>query len=140
MNFDFKIKAYNIICIIVILLSFFFTCFSNPGIISKEIWNEKKITEKYKDLSRFNRCKICHIYTPKFMRSEHCDNCGLCIEKQIHHCFIFGKCVGKKNFFAYFSFVLFFIIYWCRTFVLILFAIYIKYFSIYKYFNLFAPW
>ena len=114
----------NAIVIVFLILSFFFNCFLNPGIIEKEIWNAKKIKESYQDLSRFQCCEKCEICVPKFMKSKHCDSCGLCVENCSHHSFIFGKCIGKNNFFIYYSFILLIIMFALRSLILILLIIY----------------
>ena len=122
----------NTIGIVLFVLSFFFNCFLNPGIVEKETWNSKKIKESYQDLSRFKCCEKCDICVPKFMKTQHCDSCGLCIENSSHHSFIFEKCIGKYNFFIFFSFVLFAIMYVTRTALLFLIIIYIKICSNFK--------
>ena len=74
----------------------------------------------------FVYCQKCHIYIPKFMHSEHCDNCGFCFENQSNHSFIFSKCIGKYNHFIYISFLSLFIVYVTRTLLLILIVIVYK--------------
>ena len=108
------------IILFFLIISFFITCFSNPGIVVKKKFHEKKIKEKYSDLTMFVYCQKCHIYIPKFMHSEHCDSCGICFENQSHHSFIFSKCIGKYNHFIYISFLSLFIVYVTRTLLLIL--------------------
>ena len=66
------------------------------------------------------------------MKTQHCDSCGLCIENSSHHSFIFEKCIGKYNFFIFFSFVLLAIMYVTRTALLFLIIIYSKICSNFK--------
>ena len=102
---------FKISIITFFIISFFFTCFSNPGIVEKEKWDEKIIKEKYNDFTRFKYCKKCHIFVPKFFKSQHCNVCGICVEKQSHHSFIFSKCIGKYNLFFYHLFLFLFLVY-----------------------------
>ena len=57
----FPIISHITIVDIISVLSFFFVCFANPGIINDKKYSEKEIKEKYKVLRRFNCCQICHI-------------------------------------------------------------------------------
>ncbi|ETV66378.1 hypothetical protein H257_17165 [Aphanomyces astaci] len=38
---------------------------------------------------------ICDVHQSR--HTEHCDDCGVCIEKYDHHCPWMGKCIGKAN-------------------------------------------
>ena len=107
------------IILFFLIISFFITCFSNPGIVLKEKWDEKIIKEKYNDFTRFKYCKKCHIFVPKFFKTQHCNVCGICVEKQSHHSFIFSKYIGKYNLFFYLLFVFLFLVYAVRIFNMI---------------------
>ena len=101
----FPIISHITIVDIISVLSFFFVCFANPGIINDKKYSEKELKEKYKVLRRFNCCQICHICVPETIKIGHCEYCGRCIIEQNHHSFIFGKCIGKYTFFVYFIFI-----------------------------------
>ena len=40
-------------------------------------------------------CRICCVESKK--TTEHCDDCGVCIEEYDHHCVFFSKCIGGGN-------------------------------------------
>ena len=113
----FPIISHITIVDIISMLSFFFVCFANPGIINDKKYSEKEIKEKYKVLRRFNCCQICHICVPETIKIGHCEYCGRCIIEQNHHSFIFGKCIGKYTFFVYFIFIFSEIIIVCRILI-----------------------
>lgn len=37
---------------------------------------------------------------------EHCDDCNVCIEGLDHHCGFFNKCIGGKQKYAFYLFLL----------------------------------
>ena len=101
---NFEITSYyllNYAWNYISLISFFFVCLANPGIIDIKEYSETKIKEKYKILRRFTSCKKCNIIVPETIKFEHCEDCKRCIMNQTHHSIIFGKCIGKNTFFTY---------------------------------------
>ena len=90
----------------VSLISFLFICFANPGIIDIKKYFVDDINEKYQGLDRFRCCIKCNIYLPEPIKYEHCQHCGRCIFDKSHHSSIFGKCIGKYNYYSYYIFIL----------------------------------
>ena len=52
---------------------------------------------KKEEKSKYTKCKICNIITPKNLNAIHCYYCDVCVIDHDHHCTCFGKCVGKNN-------------------------------------------
>ena len=85
---------------------FFYLCFGfmiyfyfnrcaliNPGIVQSK--------NRTADSNGF--CSICQVYFNPNNNVEHCDMCGICVEKMDHHCIWVGKCVGKNNKFSFYA-------------------------------------
>jgi len=57
-------------------------------------------------------CSVCNIHQP--LRTKHCNDCERCVSRYDHHCFFVGTCVGQKNHFVFWVFLMFqsFVIVW----------------------------
>ena len=67
---------------------------TNPGIPS-----EKKHYDINDLNSNYRQCNKCNcIFRKKdSTKVNHCEECGICVEKYEHHSNLATKCIGKKN-------------------------------------------
>ena len=110
----------KILCFIDLFL--YFICFlKNPGIPPKELWIENYFKNKNNKDNNINFsikiCKDCKIIIENNQYIEHCKICNVCIMEMSYHCFWIGKCIGKKNKFYFYSFLL-------NSFILLLYLIF----------------
>lgn len=83
------------------LISIYFLLFiKNPGIPSLN--NSTPSFKSNKSLvnnenNSFILCSICSLNHYSNSNTQHCFECGVCIERYDHHCPWIGKCVGKGN-------------------------------------------
>ena len=78
--------------------SFIYTVLINPGIPERKYYSKNYIQNiKKEEKSKYIKCKICNIITPKELNVSHCYYCNVCVINPDHHCTCFGKCVGKNN-------------------------------------------
>lgn len=54
-------------------------------------------------LTTGQRCHTCNLVQPR--GCSHCDFCQVCIEGFDHHCPWMGKCIGKSNLCAFYTFI-----------------------------------
>lgn len=102
---------------LVLLVS---TAFSDPGIMPRakvyeESFDPRTKLNRTKPPPRYHNlvlrghpwsikyCTTCNIYRPP--RCTHCSVCENCIERFDHHCPWLGNCIGKRNYWLFFSFV-----------------------------------
>ena len=67
------------------------------------VYNHNSVQKKISNIKRY--CRICQAYQP--LRVKHCHSCDRCIATFDHHCPWMANCIGQKNKFFYFLFLLF---------------------------------
>uniref|UniRef100_A0A7S1MFG2 Palmitoyltransferase n=1 Tax=Alexandrium catenella TaxID=2925 RepID=A0A7S1MFG2_ALECA len=126
---EFFATRYSIVMPIVVglmqaasLLLLVCTAFSDPGIMPRqkdyaEQYDPRSNTYRAKQPPRYfevlvrghpfklKYCTTCNIYRPP--RCTHCSVCENCIERFDHHCPWIGNCIGKRNYWLFYSFVSF---------------------------------
>ena len=107
--------------------SFLYTIIVNPGIPERKYYTRNYIRNINKeDKSKYNRCKICNIITPKTLNVTHCYYCNVCVINHDHHCTCFGKCVGRNNCCTFYTSLVSIPLYMVMGFItLVAYAIYI---------------
>ena len=107
--------------------SFLYTIIINPGIPGRKYYSRNYIRNiKKEEKSKYIRCKICNIITPKSLNATHCFYCNVCVINHDHHCTCFGKCVGRNNCFSFYTALVTIPVYMVWGFIaLVAYAIYI---------------
>jgi len=121
-------ERYSIIFPIVGLLTqvgslvlLFATAMSDPGIMPRqkhfqEYYDSKSKSFRSRQPPRYfetivrghpfkvKYCATCNFYRPP--RCTHCSVCENCIERFDHHCPWIGNCIGKRNYWLFYSFIM----------------------------------
>ena len=124
-NILFRFFIYiGIIIFLIQATSYLITILIDPGIPSKDLW-----LENYKHLDEigtYRICNVCKIIMRNEDKTDHCDECNICIIGADHHCPWTSKCVGanNKNIFYIFVFSTFILLIYfiCGAFLLIVLA------------------
>lgn len=117
------------------LLLIYFTCFLchififlvNPGIPTIDHYSKMMMkSENYVKMTEIERknfyeCEKCNIMINYNENIEHCDDCDICVENYDHHCFWTGKCITKKNIWAFYIFSFGTMIYILWYFIIIIY-------------------
>lgn len=69
----------------------------NPGIKVGQNMKQNEILKVFNDRSF---CRVCEVV--RDTGCLHCTDCDLCIEQRKFHSLVVGKCIGRKNFYAYY--------------------------------------
>ena len=96
----------GIIIFLVQSISFLITVLINPGIAPKDLWLENY--KHLEEIGSYRICNICKIIMRNVDKTDHCEDCNVCIIGADHHCPWTSKCVGKKikKYFKYLFLVL----------------------------------
>jgi len=61
--------------------SYLFTFLKNPGIPAQELELENsELKEVLKGIKNYRICKVCNVIMNRNKETNHCDDCGVCIE------------------------------------------------------------
>ena len=81
------------------LISFLNCAFADPGVLQKN--PEDQVLPSLETNHR--TCQICQVVQPR--GCQHCHFCQVCILGRDHHCPWMGKCIGRKNLCAFYTFL-----------------------------------
>ena len=93
-------KILGILNFLSFLLSYLYTVLINPGYPKHDL--ESKTGEPR---DKFRWCGACKIYVSIEKKTNHCFDCGICIEGYDHHCPWTSKCIGRRNLYSFYTFV-----------------------------------
>ena len=99
-------KFLHIIGIIIFFIqsiSYLITILMNPGIPTKDLWLENY--NHLDEIGTYRICNICKIIMRNDDKTDHCDECNICIVGANHHCPWTSKCIGKNNINMFYIFV-----------------------------------
>ena len=122
--------------IIIYLTSFFchlYIYLFNPGIPSIDHYYKRFIQSKnYMKMSENEKknyyvCELCNIIVNHNENIEHCEDCQICVENYDHHCFWTGKCITKRNIWAFYGFAFGSMFYILWYFTIIFYYILLKF-------------
>ena len=85
------------IIFVLFVFSVYYFVFKTALIHPQVVMNKKKTPDEY------GYCTFCKCYFNPYNRVEHCEDCGVCIERMDHHCIWVGKCVAKNNTLSFYS-------------------------------------
>ena len=99
-KFNYLMKILGIITFL-----FFFLCYTlvfliNPGYPKHDL--ESKTGEPR---DKYRWCGACKIWVSIEKKTNHCFDCGICIEGYDHHCPWTSKCIGRRNLYSFYIFV-----------------------------------
>lgn len=82
-----------------LLLNYLLAAIINPGVETRK---EPYVNEENEESDNF--CSICEVYRED--KTEHCYDCGVCIQGYDHHCPWTSKCIGKGNICFFYNFLI----------------------------------
>ena len=104
-------KLLLIIIYIICFLCHIYIYLFNPGIPSIDHYSKFFLkSEKYMKMGEEKKreyylCDICNIIYNYSENIEHCDECEVCVQNYDHHCYWTGKCITKRNIWAFYLFL-----------------------------------
>merc|ERR1712196_153147 len=77
-------------------ITFLRCALANPGVLRAK-------ARAVEDGAMGRRCEACNVVQPR--GCSHCDFCQACVEGFDHHCPWMGKCIGRQNLCAFYTFI-----------------------------------
>lgn len=68
------------------------------------VLSSEKPPEAHHHEPELHVCSYCNIVQP--LRTKHCNDCERCVSRYDHHCFFVGTCVGQRNHFLFWCYLL----------------------------------
>ena len=99
-NLNLFLKISGLANFFIFFFSYTFIFLANPGI---PVINENSFIGKPRNKYKF--CNECKYWVSNEKTTEHCFECNVCVEGYDHHCPWTGKCIGKRNIFAFYIFI-----------------------------------
>jgi hypothetical protein len=81
-----------------LLINYLLAATLNPGVETRK----EPYLEDDEGIENF--CGKCQVFRQD--RTEHCDDCGVCIQEFDHHCPWTSKCIGKGNICFFYNFLI----------------------------------
>ena len=94
------IRILGHVCYFMFLFSYSYASLINPGYPKNTIERNIGIPRK-----NYYFCELCRFWIRKGSFACHCFDCNICIEGFDHHCPWTGHCIGKRNKFAFYVFL-----------------------------------
>ena len=95
------LKIVGILIYLAFLFGWLLMFFCDPG-IPKEV--DEYIANKEKD--KYIYCVICRHWITRESESKHCSLCDVCYEEHEYHCSFLSKCIAKKNYKYFYTFII----------------------------------
>ena len=95
-------KIIGIIIYLIFFISYTYTFLINPGYPKHDIDSRRGEPRNI-----FTYCRLCKIWVNIKKNTSHCEICNICIEENDHHCVWTSKCIGKRNIFSFYIFLIF---------------------------------
>jgi len=86
-------------------LFFILIVFEYILVFKTALTHAKVVMNKTKTMEENGYCNICKVYYNERNKVQHCNFCGVCVEKMDHHCVWVGKCVAKNNTFYFYGMI-----------------------------------
>lgn len=97
------VRNVGLVIFVFQTISYAYTSLINPGIPHKKSLIGKNGEIQLKD---FRICEFCSLIMNMDIDTTHCEDCNICIEGHDHHCPWTSKCVGKRNLWSFYGFVI----------------------------------
>lgn len=78
------IKVLGFVIYLIHMICYIYTVLKNPGIPAQEMELENSdLKEVLKGIKNYKICKICNVIMNRNKETNHCEDCGVCIEGKL---------------------------------------------------------